>query len=220
MLKTRDGKLQIELIKNLGDAPIRPADWSIVNLPTDSEEAGKFFKNLNNSPNENHVSLVLCRHNKKKRIDALINLTLANEYLAYLETVSIAYDKPSSCSNNGLLPVSEVGYLFYKGAHPDVKNTAWFRDGMANATNLWDVSPRTDEPVTKTYFKKFSWELQVLMFCLCGKPGYRSFIYATPISGVDEAQLIHNFCEKYDVSCTLYIDDDVQFAKLSEWVKK
>lgn len=220
MLKTKDNYIQVEYIKNLGDAPIHMADWSIVNISVDKRETEQFFSKLYNSPNDNHVSLVLCRHNKKKRIDALSNISLIGDYLKYLETICISYEKPSSCSNNGLLPIAETGYLFYRGILPDIKGTSWFREGSANATNMWDIGARNGESLKKTYFKRFSWELQLIMYSLSGNLKYRSFLYIAPISSDSEVEDIYNFCKTYNISCVLYIDDENMMGNINKIINK
>jgi hypothetical protein len=182
-----------------------PASWSVINLPVDQVEARDMFKNLFNTPTARHVSLALCRHRRKERLGATANVAFSQTMgWHYLDTVSIWYEKPSTCSNNGLLPVAEPGFLLYKGDTPDAKRTSWFGQDIANATNLWNLAPQEDEDGAYSYYQRFSWELNMLLMSLATPLEHTRFIYAAPLAESDWTGLF-KFCKHFMVGVQLYV---------------
>jgi hypothetical protein len=147
---------------------------------------------------------------RSKRDDRTVSLANVGSFCSnnaegwmFLDTISVAYDKPSSCSNSGLLPISELGFLFYKGTTgPNIQATSWFKDDRQNATNVWDlgVNPLEAELVgTKhTYHQRFSWEMNLLMYSLSTPMAYRNFIYMPKLTEAEAVSLCH-FCKKFSV---------------------
>lgn len=204
MLMSKDGLIKVDQAVDLASVVFPPSSWSIVNLPVDSTEAESMFKNLYNTPTARHVSLALCRHRRKERLQATANVAQSQAIgWGYLDTVSIWYEKPSTCSNNGLLPVAEPGFLLYKGDTPDAKRTAWFGENIANATNLWNIAPQEAEDGTYSYYQKFSWELNMLLMSLATPLEHTRFIYAMPVAASDWST-IFKFCKHFLVGVQLY----------------
>lgn len=212
-MQTNNGLIDVEYVSHLSAAVFPPADWSIVNCPYDPVLAEKLAKNLYNTPVSNHVSLVVHRHARKNMISSFTSLRAMSDKWDYLNTVTISYPQPNSGSNNGLLPISEVGHIFYKGMLPDAKKTDWFQAdaGRANATNFWDLGPQPEED-SALYYQKFSWELNLLLKSLTSPQEHRRFIYAVD-THPDELYSVYNFCETYSMKAKIYVTDQVEFRK-------
>ena len=207
--------IQVDLVKNIANAVFQPADWSIIGLPVDNKSAKGLMSNLYNSPTARHTSLILFRHKRKERLKAMSNLydSIDNGW-SFLDTISICYEKPSSCSNNGFLPLSEFGVLVYKGLSPDISKTKWFNDNMSNATNVWDVSARDYEGQHSRYHK-FSSELNLLMYSMCGELEHRRFIYGLEVNQ-DEIRNIYLFCREYGLTVQLYASTKEELQYIQE----
>jgi len=164
-------------------------------------------------PSHRHVSLITNRHRRKDRIKGLSSLSaFDNKRWKFLDNVNISYGKPSTCSNNGFLPLCEQGYVFYKGDTPDTRNTSWASDKeYNNATNEWVLFPRDIENklFRQTYCQKFSWDLQYLLMSLCGMLEYSRFIYGTGSSlSSAEIKSIYFFCKKNSLTVELIAQDN------------
>lgn len=219
MRTSKDGLIEIEVLQNIHDAVFPPADFSIMNIPEFPDNSKKMFSHLYNTPVSRHVCLVLCRHKRKKRASVVSNISHSEESWNYLETVSISYEKPSSCSNNGFLPLAEIGFVLYKGEIPDTKKTAWFGlEGETNASNMWGLSSQPDEINQVTYYQKFSWELALLLKSLSGVLETRRFIYGHEVS-LDEIKNIHLFCKTYELKCRMYAGSSAEASKLIEAIE-
>lgn len=213
MFKTRDKLVSIEGVESSADILFQPSDWSVININPSIEESRDTFMRLHNSPGSSHLSLVLFRQRKKLRLHALAALGGISSDWNYLDTVNLTYEKPSSCSSNGLLPLSEVGVLLYKGAAPEVKRTNWFSNDYDNSTNLWDLGSQEEEAGKHSYFQKFSWEMNLLLKSLCGNLEHRAFTY-TPFITESEIKSIHQFCKTYQVKAYLYAKSAKEAEKL------
>lgn len=217
MLKSKDGHIEILVGSDLGQVIFPPLAWSVVNLPHDAEEASGFVKNLFNSPTSHHLCLTVHRQRKKDKIASLVNLKYFDKNWKYLDTISVQYQKPSSSSNNGFLPVAEAGHLLCKGDIPDTNTTAWFNDDVGNATNLWDVDSveGIDNKDEKTYCLKFSSQLNLILMSMCRPLEYRKFGY---FCDVDRAELtrIKSFCTAMNVTVCLYAETDSEAHKMLE----
>jgi len=204
MIRSHDDLIRVEVIANANIAGPVAADFSIINLPLDAALAKESLNNIFNSPTMRHITLILNRHRRKDKVLAMTTLKTAIDVgFEYLDTVSIWYDKPSSCSNNGFLPVCEVGYLFYKGAAPDVGTTAWFGDGTSNATNMWAVTPQELEKRTATYYQKFAWEIPLLLLSMAQPLEHRRFIYNAELTE-QETDSLFRFCKNFNMAVQLY----------------
>jgi hypothetical protein len=219
-MQTKDGLLEVIKVANLSNVIFAPADWSVVNLPTEAPQTAQLANLLYNTPVSNHVSLVLCRHSRKNRVQSMATIGHFDGKWKYLDNITVLYEKPNSGSNNGLLPVSEHAYLFYKGEVPNTKATSWFRaeDGHANATNHWDVGLQPGEE-DGAYYQGFSWELNLLLKSMCGFLEHRCFIHAVE-THADELISIYKFCEKYIIKGKVYIADDIEYRKATELLSK
>jgi len=172
------------------------------------------FKGLFNNSSSKHVTLLLNRQKRKDKVDAMSNLPLAIDVgFEYLDTVSIWYEKPSSCSNNSFLPVCEIGYLLYKGIMPEVKNTAWFGEETSNATNLWNVTPSDNEKSNATYFQKFCWEVPLLLLTMSKPMESRRFVYDAELTNT-ELQSIFRFCRNFNIGVQLFAKTDKEGAEI------
>jgi hypothetical protein len=199
-------------VKGLENAIFPAADFSIINVPAEKEAAQKVFDSLYDAPCFKHVSLVTVRHKKTEKLSALANLSLNKQ--KFLDSVMLTYQKASSSSNLGLLPLAEPGFLFYKGPKPDVTKTAWFSDGYTNATNHWDVSPQPSEKTDLTHYQKFCWELGLLMYSLSAPREHRRFIYSH--SSLGELTSVFSFCNAYSLEVQLYASTDEEATKIIE----
>ena len=214
MIRSHDDLIRIEVIKDIGDIMPVAADFSIIDLPMDADKAKSLLLSIFNSPVSRHTTLLLNRHKRKDRIDATMNLIIAqNIGFEYLDTVTIWYERPSTCSNNGFLPVSEIGHLFYKGASPDVRTTAWFSDDKSNATNLWNISSQENEPKQVTYYQKFAWEIPLLLMSMSNPMENRRFVYKAELTE-SEHESLFKFCRQHNVSVQLYSDSDANALQM------
>ena len=207
MLKTKDNRIEIEIVKDISGAIFYPSDWSIINVPHDADSAKRLFSNLYNTAVSRHVILGLFRYRRKERVSSMSCVKEAESAgWTYLETVNISYEKPSSCSNNGFLPMSEVGVIFYKGDIPDTKGTAWFSDDKSNATNLWDISPQEKESSVASYYQKFNWETSLLIKSMIGNGETRRFVYGFALDE-EELRSLYAFCREYYLTARIYAKD-------------
>jgi hypothetical protein len=219
MFKTRDGLVRIDIAEDLSEVTFPTSDFSIVNMPSDHEEAEDLFDNLYNSPTNRHLSLVFCRHKRSDKLSALSNFSKIKNF-EYLDSVHVWYEKASSSSNNGLLPVSEQAVIVFKGSTPDVKNTAWFgeQDGQSNATTLWNVSSQDGEPQKNTYYQKFCWETAMLLMSMSYPLESKRFIYGYPLDS--DALSLFSFVKKYKIEVQLYVKTTKEANDLLEKYKE
>jgi hypothetical protein len=209
---SKDKLIKIEQAESLTDVVFPPADWSVVNASMFAGETATIYKRLYDTPNSNHISLCLFRQKRKNRIKALASVGEVQDW-SYLDTINIVYDKPSSSPNNGLLPVSESGVLFFKGSQPDVSKTGWFREVYDNATNHWDLGVQEQELQKFAYFQKFSWEMNLLLKGLCGNLEHRRFVYGVSVT-TDDIKNIHAFCKLFQVQACVYAPTVKECEKL------
>jgi hypothetical protein len=202
MYKTADNLLNILVAPDKSSVIFPPIAWSVVDIPEDVQETAKLFGNLYNSPTTKHVTLIVNRKRKKDRILADLNMHEVLKKWEYLDTTTISYDKPASSGSNRLLPISEVGHIFYKGQHPDIKATSWFNEEFSNSTTNWDLGVVNPAEGKKTYLGKFSWQLNLLMRSLSNPLEIRSFAYLCDFDKND-IDLIYKFCKTFSIGCYL-----------------
>jgi len=204
MIRSHDDLIRIEVIKSIGNIPPVAADFSIINLPVSAECARNELMSIYNSPTARHISLLLNRHKKKDKVDAMLNVTIAQSIgFEFFDTVSIWYERPSSCSNNGFLPVCEIGNVFHKGPAPDAKSTEWFGDETSNATNLWNVSPQKEEKSQATYYQKFCWEVPLLLLSMSKPLEHKRFIYDAELTD-GELESLFSFVRYFNIGVQLH----------------
>lgn len=215
MTTSKDNKINI-LHGSINDVVYSPSDFSVVDVPSEKEHAEMLAKRLYNTTATKHVSLLLTRGRRDERLDCISNVGCFKNW-SFLDSVNILYEKASSCSNSGLLPLSEPGYVVYKGSIPNIKATSWFQDDKKpNSTNFWDLSVSSEESSVNTYYKKCSWELLLLMYSLAMTSIYRSFIYALPVD-CDEIISIGKFCHFMNLTVQIPIKDNKKAASLLEY---
>ncbi|MEM4379169.1 MAG: hypothetical protein QXL01_00580 [Thermoplasmatales archaeon] len=201
MYRSKDKLINVTVAKDTTNLVFQPADWSIVNLSESFEDGQRMFDALYQTAVQKHVVLVLCRHKRRDRLKAISTISNPGKF-NYLETVSLIYEKPKSCSNNGFLPLSEIGFVLYKGPTPNTNKTRWFRDDYNNATNVWDLGVQSPDEGDVTYYQRFSWELNLLLMSLAAPLSTRRFIYGLPLNA-DERESLFKFCNKYIISVEL-----------------
>lgn len=224
MFKSSCGYINITIAKSISDIVFQPSDWSIINIPVNDKDVKQLSDNLFNMPTSKHVCLVL---NRNKKSDFIKGVKYTGEFglmnkWKLIDSLSISYDKPASSSSSNLQTLSEVGLLLYKGDAPNLSATSWASGGLySNATNEWILLPNEDEKknVKKTYSKKFSWELALIMTSMCDNKEYGRFVYGIPISQITskEAKSLAEFCRKYDMYCELVAsskDEALNFIEL------
>ena len=210
MIRSYDDLIRVDVIGNVCNSVSLVGDFSIINLPLYKSDSQNLFKNLFNNPSSKHITLLLNRHKRKDKLEAMKNLPFVTEAgFEYLDSISIWYEKPNSCSNNGFLPVCETGYLFYKGTTPDVKNTAWFGEDTSNATNLWNVTSSEKEGSQATHYQKFCWEIPLLLLSMSKPLENRRFVYNIELSD-QELDSIFRFCKFYNIGVQLFASTDQQ----------
>lgn len=196
MYRSRDGKITVDVVKTSGDAVFPAADFSILNIPVNPGDAKSMFFNLFNSPAQRHMTLILDRHPRKSKLEAIGNLKEATQHgFSYLDTVHLWYERANTSSNIGLLPVAEGGHIFYKGDIPNVKNTSWFSPDNPNATNHWGLSPAEYEGRAATYHKKFAWEIGLLLYTMSEPVEHKRMIYGLD----DDHEHVLKFAKVYGI---------------------
>lgn len=201
--KSKDKLININVAKDIINSVLHPTDWSIVNLFSEPDSTKQMFKRLYQTSTSKHIVLALSRHKRKDRLSAISTMNDIDKF-NYLETVSILYEKPKSCSNNGFLPLSEIGFVLYKGTTPDTTKTKWFRDDYNNATNVWDLNTQTTDEGDVTYYQRFSWELNLILMSLCGPLSTRRFTYGLPLNH-DERESLFKFCRRMKLGVELFV---------------
>lgn len=217
MFNSKDNKVKV-ITSKTPNIVFSPADWSIVSIPENPKEAEVFAKHLYNTPTSRHVLLLLTRYRRNDRIGSIANLKYFNKNWKFLDTVSIVYEKASSCSNNGFLPVSEIGFVMYKGTeYPNVMATNWFNEKKPNATTLWDISrsiiEESSEDIKHTYYQKFSWEIALILYSLSKPLIHRNFIYTLKISD-QEMKSLSKFLISLNLSVQLVVKDSKRAEQL------
>lgn len=203
MHRSKDGKITADAVASVGDAVFPAADISLFNLPAESSVSKSFFENLYNSPSQNHILLIFNRQSRKDKLLATKNISNTCGF-EFLDVVHLWYEKPSTSSNIGLLPIAEEAYLLYKGDVPNVKNTAWFSDGNPNATNLWGLTPAEYENRSSTYHKKFAWEVALLLYTMKEPLVHNRIIYGLD----DDYEHVLKFAKTYNISVHFVVNSD------------
>lgn len=210
---SRDDTVRVDVTKNLSQVVFPASCYSIVNVPASIAEAVALFENLYNNPSQRHIVLAFCRHPKRKTLCSMANLLVVDERTewSYLDTVHVWYEKPSSSSNSAFLPLTEEAYLFYKGPTPNIANTKWFSGGgdkdPPNATNLWNVSPQAGEKSPFSYYRKFCWEIPLLLASMSVPLEVRRFIYAAEWDSDPNYESLFKFCVEHQMQVQLYAPD-------------
>lgn len=195
MYRSKDGKITVEVVTkmdNLGALPA--AAFSLVNIPVLPMESKTLFERLYNTPSKNHIVLAFARHSRATKLESLGNL--GSIPFKFLDQIHIWYEKPSSSSNIGLLPVAEDAYIFYKDDAPKVKNTNWYSVDHPNASNMWGVTPYSGEGRAHTHYRYFSWEVALLLWTMANPIETRKLIYGLE----DDHYHVLKFCREYDFS--------------------
>lgn len=217
MFHTEDETIRVSVAKEISELVFQPSDWSVVNIPTNKTRASALSANLYNMPTNRHVSLVLNRKRRADRVKGLSNLGYFDDKRwKFLDNVNISYEKPSNCSNNGFLPLSEQGFLFYKGDSPDTKGTDWASGNeYKNATNEWVLMHMQVEKkfFKQTYYQKFSWGMQLILMTLCGHLENGRFIYGLPVTPI-ECRSLRLFCKKFNLKVELMASSEEEAQKI------
>jgi len=216
-----DDKFKIFIANKHSDVIYYPSDFSIINTPISESESENLSKNLYNTCTDKHIVLLLQRSRRKHRIQTISNIQFFKQW-QFLDSVSIIYEKASSCSNNGLLPLSESANLLYKGAKPDVSSTAWFNSDKKNASNFWDLGVQQEERsfFTSCYHNKFSWELFYLMYSIASPLIYRDFIISGLQLNTNEIKSVITVTKKMNVSCQIVFQSQEEADKFIETYKE
>lgn len=204
-MRSQDGQITVDVVGHIGDAVFPAADFSIVNAPLVADKPKELATNIYNSPVQRHICLVMNRHSRKDKTYGLAGVSMMDEGgLTYLDTVHLWYEKPSTSSNIGLLPIAEEGYLFYKGDAPNVKNTSWFAEGLPNASNMWGLTPSEGEGRAATHCKHFAWEVGLLLYTMASPVQMKRFVYALD----EDHEHVLKFAKHYSVQVHFIVTSD------------
>ena len=217
MLASQNDAVRVNVVKDLTQAVFPASCFSILNIPDDSAEANAIFRNLYNSPSPRHLVMAFCRHPKKYSLRALANVFVVEDRTPweYLDTVHVWYEKPSSSSNTAFLPITEEAYLFYKGSPPNIDKTKWFSgDNSPNATNLWNVSVQPKEDKQFSYYRKFTWEIPLILISMMTPLETRRFIYAPDWEKTPNYESLFKFCQERGMQVQLYAPDAEQARQI------
>jgi hypothetical protein len=209
MLRSKDGKVTILVTTDLATVPMPAADISFFNIPKDRDAAAALFAAIHNAPSRKHIALFFCRHSRTDRLKALANIAIDKE-LSYLDTVHLWYEKPSTSSNIGFLPLAEEGFILYKGSTPAVKNTAWFNPPESNASNSWGITAAEHEQRPFSYYRKFAWEIPLLLASMAEPRETERMIYGLD----DDHESAFKFCKEYNMSIHTFAPSALEAQKL------
>jgi hypothetical protein len=213
MLVSDDKLFHIDIVKSIDGYVLQPSDWSIVNIPTSVVQAralASVYASLREL-SKYHVCLATCRHSStSEELHSLGNVStfLSTTGLKCTDIIHICYGGTSRKHAARLTPIAEMGFLTSWRPKLDYKATTWFNSNFANATNVWDVTKHTfldgtAEPVTKTRWGSFAWEIGILMMGLASMREFSTFLY---LGNPNDVSLI-SFVKTVGQKCFIYTDD-------------
>lgn len=186
MIKSQDGLLSIQVVSTdkVWEVPLSKADVYVFNVPVKTEDAKLLLKRINESASMDSVTLLTFRHNKAEVVKAIANVADLSEFknLIFGDTVLLSYQTTSK--RGSLSKLGEIGVILSKGiASPTWDQTSWYREDAANASNFWDLTPYdhdVKEPVSRTTYGQFAWDLGLLTLCLVHPPRHRKLVWGNP----------------------------------------
>lgn len=199
MFKSRDGLLNVDVVKKVSDQPLPASDFSIFNVPVEKSDAKQLFNNIKNVCTFKHLSLITCRHKKAEQLQGYNNISTYGNVLGFADTVNITY-QTTLHRGHGFSSLAETAFLFYKEAPPNYEVTSWYRDGFSNATNFWDTNPYSSDPDRKdksesTVYSKFTWDVGLLMLTACQPLEHKSFVWGQDPMDIN----MFRFCKTFTV---------------------
>lgn len=225
MFISSDSLWNVSVIDDISRAVFPAADFSILPISAAENEAKDLTGALENMPAVAHVSLIIPRAVRVDPRTAFAAVAHTSS-LPLLAVVSLTYDKPSRYSSVIMSPITETGFLVYKGAKPDISATGWFqgeqaRDRGENATTHWDLTRYVTgkfavEPAQQTTQGRFSWDLGLLMASLAESPRYNRFIY-----GFDpNDENLMAFVKAFGIACHVFTSTQDGAMKLLSTYEK
>lgn len=178
MYQSNDEKLSVEVISDVRYAIFPAADVAILPLPNNALETSVCTSMLYQSPADRQILLLLPRSKRQNKLQCFAQAGSVCSGWKFMDSISLVYNCSGSRKGNCLVPLCETGFLFSKGSQPpNLQNTSWFRDGSANASNLWDLGITHGESNPHTYVEKFSGELCHILMSLAKPLQYGKIIY-------------------------------------------
>ena len=208
MYSSKDGLIYIEIAKDLSQVVFPPADFSVIEVPEDTKKAADIFHHLFDTPTRRHLLLLLFRGRRLNQLKSISNVTTSPFEL--LDFIHMKYDKASSSSNQGFLPIVELGIVMFKGLRPNLANTKWFSENNSNATNFWDLSAQPGELSQYTHYQRVCWEVLLLMYSLASPREYQRMIYGLK----SQYDSVIALCKLYGIAVQLYVNDAREAEKI------
>lgn len=183
MLRSINGNLTIEAVKDKSNIIIPASDVSVINTPVDDKNFEKIVKNISSVPTDKHICVMTARHTKAELLKSLSNLHKVKD-LEFLDIAYLSYQK-SGRRTGSFTHLAEPAYIFYKGLPPSVENTSWFRGSNSpNASNHWDFSPYDGgdikENTDHSVYPKFSWDFGLILMTLAHPVNYKKIVWTLP----------------------------------------
>lgn len=218
MFASDDKHLNIEVVKNYSGYVLQPADWSIFNFPKTQDDARHLadaYRQLKES-SKNHIAVGVCAHSTpREEIESLSHVSdfIARSKFGHTDTVHVVYEGTTQRHCSRLTPIACSGFVLSFRDKLDYKSTTWFNSEFANATNAWDVTKHTlpdstQEPVCKTKWGMFAWEIGLLMIGLSAPRMYSTFLY---LGNPDKSLL--SFIKTFGQTCFVYMSDEQEAIK-------
>lgn len=212
-MQSQDKLLNIEIASKPQGYFFHPADWSITNMPASPADAAALVAAYRAMQSPKHLALVMARGKDTDSLLAAANLKslVADGLFELSDTVCLTYEGTIKRNGARLTTVAEPGWLFYRGQVPNFEKTQWFNKDFANASNHWDVTKHsmidkcaTTEPIHKTKWGLFSWEIGLLMCGLAHPWSTRSFIY----EGNPNDSSLLSFIKNFGMKCYCYCNNE------------
>jgi len=186
MIKSKDGLISIQVVSTdrVWEAPLPSADVYVFNMPVKTEEAKTLLSRLNQGTSADSATLLTFRHSKIDLVKSMAHTADLSAYpqLTFGDVVFMHYQTTSK--RGALSKLGEAAVILSKGATPLTwDQTSWYREDSTNAGNVWDLTPYSHdvkEPLNKTSYGQFSWDLGLLALCLVHPLRHRRLVWGNP----------------------------------------
>lgn len=219
MFQSKDKLLNIEVANTPDGYILQPADWAWLKIPTSTAHAQVMAQQLANMASDKTLTLLTPQekctvHKHDAILHSIANVSVfRGNGLKFTDAVNVLYEGTIKKNCTKFTARSEVGFLFARNMVPAYRNTSWFANGYTNATTGWNVEKhkfdeQCVEPVIRTKWGNFSWEIGILMIGLALPLQTFTFLYE---GNPDDASLL-SFVKVVGCRCYCYTNDAQQAA--------
>lgn len=160
------------------------ADVYVFNMPVKAEEAKTLLTRLSQGTSVDSITLLTFRHNKIDLVKSMSHTADLSAFpqLTFGDVVFMHYQTTSK--RGALSKLGEPAVILSKGTTPPTwDQTSWYREDSTNAGNVWDLTPYSHdvkEPLTRTAYGQFAWDLGLLTLCLVHPLRHRRLVWGNP----------------------------------------